>query len=160
LKFLQSKFVKYTGIQFSHPSDPKKLISYSKEFPKLDPIVKEFSDGTFRSYICLLYAQCENPFGKPWVVGIFAAEELFWFPYFFQLPKYFLIARQKNDLRLKVRLIKSLAVNDQEKILDLQECLKRLRVSNKKRTQLKQMIIEAIYHKINNQLIQPQFKII
>ena len=30
----------------------------------------------------------------------------------------------------------------------------------KKKTQLKQIIIEAIYKQINNQLIQPQFKII
>ena len=41
-----------------------------------------------------------------------------------------------------------------------QEFLKRFSVSNKKKTQLKQMIIEAIYQQINNQLIKPQFKII
>jgi len=42
----------------------------------------------------------------------------------------------------------------------IQEFLKRFSVSNKKKTQLKQMIIEAIYPQINNQLIEPKFKII
>ena len=40
------------------------------------------------------------------------------------------------------------------------EFLKRFSISNKKKTQLKQMLIEAIYQQINNQLIQPQFKTI
>jgi hypothetical protein len=55
LKFPLSKFVKYTGIQISNQSDRKKLIGYFKQLHKLDPIVKEFSDGAFQSYLCLLY---------------------------------------------------------------------------------------------------------
>jgi len=38
--------------------------------------------------------------------------------------------------------------------------LKKFTVPNKKKTQLKKMIVEAIYQQINNQLIQPRFKII
>ena len=47
-----------------------------------------------------------------------------------------------------------------QKEFHIQEFLKRFNLSNKKKTQLKQMIIEAIYQQINNQLIQPQFKIV
>ena len=47
-----------------------------------------------------------------------------------------------------------------QKEFHIQEFLKRFNLSNKKQTQLKQMIIEAIYQQINNQLIQPQFKIV
>ena len=115
LKFPLSKFVKFTGIQFSNKSDRKKLIGYFKQLHKLDPIVKEFSDGGFRSYVCFLYAECENPSTKAWIVEVFAAEELFWFSYPFQLPKSFLISGHKNDLRLKVRLVKALAVNEKKK---------------------------------------------
>ena len=121
LKFPLSQFVKFTGIQLSNPSDRKNLIGYFRQLHKLDPIVKEFSDGAFRSYVCFLYAECENPSGKSWVVEVFAAEELFSFPYPFQLPKSFLISNHKHDLRLKVRLMKSLAVSEREKRLDLEE---------------------------------------
>lgn len=50
--------------------------------------------------------------------------------------------------------------NSLKKELYIQEFLKRFNVSNKKQTQLKQMIIEAIYQEIKNQYIHPQFKII
>ena len=79
LKFPLSKFVKFMDIQISNKSHRRKLIGYFKELHKLDPIVKEFSDGGFRSYVCFLYVDCENPSGKAWVIEVFAAEELFLF---------------------------------------------------------------------------------
>ena len=68
LKFPLSKFVGFTGIQISNQPDRRKLIEYFKQLHKLDPIVKEFSDRAFRSYVCFLYADCENPSGKSWVL--------------------------------------------------------------------------------------------
>jgi hypothetical protein len=106
LKFPLSKFVKFTGVQSLDKSSRQELIGYFKELHKLDPIVKEFSDGGFKSYVCFLYADCENSLGNAWFIEVFAAEELFYFPYPFQLPKSFLVSRQKNDLRLKIRLLK------------------------------------------------------
>ena len=145
LKFPLSKFVKFTGIQFSNKSDRKKLIGYFKKLHKLDPIVKEFSDGAFRSYVCFLYAECENPSGKAWFVEVAAAEELFWFPYPFQLPKSFLISRNKNDLRLKIQFIKALAVSGQEKTLDLQEFFNKINVPNKYLIGIKESIVQLLY---------------
>ena len=52
------------------------------------------------------------------------------------------------------------AKNSLKKEFYIQEFLKRFNLSNKKQTQLKQMIIEAISEQIKNQLIQPQFKVI
>ena len=60
-----------------------------------------------------------------------------------------------NVLLFKYTVI---AKNSLKKELYIQEFLKRFNVSNKKQTQLKQMIIEAIYEEINNQYIHPQFK--
>jgi hypothetical protein len=160
LKFPLSKFVKYTGIQISNQSSRKKLIGYFKQLHKLDPIVKEFSDGAFRSYVCFLYVECENPSGKAWVVEVFAAEELFWFPYPFQLPKSFLISRQKNDLRLKVRLMKSLAVNEQKKVLDLQEFFCTINVSNKHLTGVKESIVGLLKELVKDKIIHNQLEIL
>jgi hypothetical protein len=160
LKFPLSKFVKYTGIQISNQSSRKKLIGYFKQLHKLDPIVKEFSDGAFRSYVCFLYVECENPSGKAWVVEVFAAEELFWFPYPFQLPKSFLISRQKNDLRLKVRLMKSLAVNEQKKVLDLQEFFCTINVSNKHLIGVKESIVRLLKELVKDKIIHNQLEIL
>ena len=144
LKFPLSKFVQYTGITLSHQSCRKKLIGYFKQLHKLDPIVQEFSDGAFRSYVCFLYAECEKSSSKVWVVEVWAAEELFWFRYPFQLPESFLISRQKIDLRLKVRLMRALAVNRQKKILDLQEFFNTINVSNKRLIGIKGSIVEFL----------------
>lgn len=92
--------MKFIGIKISKQSQSDKLIRYFKQLQKLDAIVKEFSDKSFRSYVCLLYVECKNLSGNSWSIEVFAAEELFWFPYPFQLSKSFLISTHKNDLQL------------------------------------------------------------
>ena len=121
LKFPLSKFVNFTGIKISSHSGREKLLFYFYQLQKLDPILKIFSSRAFRSYMCFPYVQCENPSGKLWVIEILVAEELFYFSSPFQLSKSFLYSANKNDLRLKVRIIKSLAVSKSEKILNLEE---------------------------------------
>jgi hypothetical protein len=160
LKFPLSNFVRFTGIQISNQPDRRKLIEYFKQLQKLDPIVKEFSDGAFRSYVCFLYADCENPSGKAWVVEVFVAEELFWFPYPFQLPKSFMISRQKNDLRLKVQLMKSLAVSDQEKILNLGEFFNTINVRNDQLIKIKESLIQLLKELVKDKIIHNQLKIV
>jgi hypothetical protein len=92
--------MKFIGIKISKQSQSDKLIRYFKQLQKLDAIVKEFSNKSFRSYVCLPYVECENPSGNSWSIEVFAAEELFWFPYPFQLSNSFLISTHKNDLQL------------------------------------------------------------
>jgi len=57
-------------------------------------------------------------------------------------------------------MIEVIAKNSFKKELYIEEFLKRFNIPNKKQTQLKQMIIEAISEQIKNQSIQPQFKVI
>ena len=160
LKFPLSKFVRFTGIQISNQSDRRKLIEYFKQLHKLDPIVKEFSDGAFRSYVCFLYTDCENQSGKSWVIEVFAAEELFWFSYPFQLPKSFLISRHKNDLRLKVLFMKSLAFSNQEKILNLEEFFNTINVRNDQLIKIKESMIQLLKELVKDKIIHNQLEIV
>ncbi len=64
------------------------------------------------------------------------------------------------QFQVKSQIITITATNSLKKEFYIQEFLKRFSVPNKKKTQLKKMIVEAIYQQINNQLIQPRFKII
>lgn len=76
------------------------------------------------------------------IIDILAAEELFCFPYSFWLSKFFLRSRLKNDLWLKVRLMKSLAVSNQKKLLDLEEFFNTINVQNDPLIQIKTIWFE------------------
>jgi hypothetical protein len=145
LKFALSQFVEFTGIRTLKDSQRKKLILYFKSLQKLDPIVKEFSNGAFRSYVCFPYVECHNSSGNSWGIEVLTAEELFYFPYPFQLPESFLRSVSKNDLRLQVRLMKSLAVSERDKKLDLEEFFKPINVQNAK---ISCLIQKTTYHSI------------
>jgi hypothetical protein len=88
------------------------------------------------------------------------AEELFWFPYPFELPKSFLLSSNKNDLRLKVRLMKSLAVSEPEKTLDLEEFFNTINVRNDPLIQIKKNLIQLLSELVNNKIIHDGVRII
>lgn len=98
--------------------------------------MKIFSNLAFQSYVCFPYVDCKNTSGKSWVIEVLVVEELFSFPYLFQLPRYFLRLASKNDLRLKVKLMKSLAISDREKRFDLEEFFNPINVRNADLSQL------------------------
>ena len=161
LKFPLSQFVKFTGMHLSNHSEREKLILYFYQLQKLDPIVKVFSDRAFRSYVCFPYVKCNNPSGKSWVVEVLVAEELFSFPYPFQLPKSFLNSANKHDLRLKVRLMKSLAVSERGKRLDVEEFFNKVSISipNNRLIQIKKNIIKLLNELVENNIIQNKIAI-
>ena len=160
LKFPLNQFVRFIGIQSLKDSQRKKLILYFKGLQKLDPIVKEFSSGAFRSYVCFPYVECENPLGNSWSIEVLAAEELFYFQYPFQLPELFLRSVSKNDLRLKMLLLKSLAVSERGKKLDLEEFFSPLNVRNSQLIQIKKNILQLLNELVGNRIIQNEVIIV
>ena len=146
--------MEFTGIRTLKDSQRKNLLLYFKNLQKLDPIVKEFSNKAFRSYVCFTYVECENPFRNCWIIEVLAVEELFYFPY----P--FLISKNKNDLRLKVQFIESLAVNEQEKFLDLEELFNRINVRNNQLIRIKKSMSELLKELVENKIIQNELEII
>ena len=91
---------------------------------------------------------------------VLVVEELFCFPYPFQLPKSFLNSANKNDLRLKVRLMKSLTVSEREKRLDLREFFNPINYQNTALVQIKKNIIKLFNELVENEIIQNKVKII
>ncbi len=154
LKFPLSQFVKFTGIQLSNHSDREKLLVYFSQLQKLDPIIKVFSNMAFRSYVCFPYVDCANPSGNSWAIEVLAAEELFCYPYQFQMPASFLRSTNKNDLRLKVLFMKSLAVSDRKKRLCLEKFFNTINVRNDPLIQIKKNIIQLLSELVENKIIQ------
>lgn len=89
-----------------------------------------------------------------------AAEELFCFPYPFELSKSFLRSGSKNDLRLKVRLMKSLAVSDQNKRVGLEELFNTISVRNDPLIQIKKNLIRLLVELVKNKIIQNKVEIL
>ena len=147
-------------MRLSHQSDREKLLFYFSQLQKLDPIVKVFSNMAFRSYVCFPYVDCKNPSGKSWLIEVLVAEELFYFPYPFRLPKSFLRSGSKNDLRLKVRLMKSLAVRNQKKILDLEEFFNTINARNDSLIKIKKNLIQLLNELVVNEIIQNKVEIV
>lgn len=160
LKFPLSKFIKFTGTQISNQSQRNKLIQYFRQLQKLDPIVKEFYDKTFQSYVCFPYVGLTNTSGNSWTIEIFAAEEIFCFPYPFHLPKSFLTSTCKNDLRLKLLLMKSLAVHEQEKKLNLEEFFNEVNASGKQILQIKKNVIKLLNELVEDIIINNDIRLV
>jgi len=150
--------VKFTGIRTLKDSQRKKLILYFKKLQKLDPILKEFSDGAFRSYVSFPYVDSNNPFSNSWVIEVFIVEELFSFSYPFVFPKSFLCGEHKNDFRLKLLLIQSLSVKDQQKKLDIQEFFERVPVSNSRMVKMKEKLIQLLQELVEKKVFGLKYK--
>ena len=151
-----------TVIQKKLPNEVKlkKFLKYFKDLQKVDPIVKEFSDGAFRSYVSFPYVDSNNPFKNSWVIEVFIVEELFNFSYPFVFPKSFLCGEHKNDFRLKLLLIQSLSVKDLQKKLDIQELFERVRVSNSRMVQIKEKLIPLLQELVEEKSLRPEIQII
>lgn len=98
--------------------------------------------------------------GKSWVVEVYLVEELFFFQYPFQLPALFLQLTHTNELRLKIRLIKSLAVSQSNKRLDLQEFFTMVHLPNYRWIQIKKYLIQLFKELVEAQIIWNKIQIV
>ncbi len=76
------------------------------------------------------YVKLTKLTGKSWVLEISVVEQLLQFRFPFRLPRSFLGAKNKNELRVKLLLIQSLAVSDLQKTFDVQEFCYQISTSN------------------------------
>lgn len=160
LKFPLSDFINFTGIKITKQCQREKIIGYFKQLQKLDPIAKEFNDQSFQSYVCFPYVECHNSFGNSWNIEILTAEELLLFSYPFKIPKSFLTSVYKNDLRLKLRLIKALAVPEQKKRLYINELFSLINVPNKQLIKIKKNIIQLLNELVENKVIMDEILLV
>jgi len=75
------------------------------------------------------------------------------------LPKSFLRSESKNDLRLKVRIIKSLAISKPEKTLDLEEFFNPINLRNNQLIQIKKNILQLLNELAENNIIQNEVEV-
>jgi len=81
IKFSLSDFIDFTDIKIIGSYQRKELLDYFEQLQKVDPIVTQFSNGAFRSYVCFPYVDCDNPSQNSWEIEILVNEQLFDFSY-------------------------------------------------------------------------------
>jgi hypothetical protein len=160
VEFSLSQFVHFTGITISNNYQRKKILSYFERLQTIDPIARHFSDGSFRSSVIFPYVELKKRFDKYWGIEIAMAEQLFTFPYPFGFPKSFLNYQYKNDLRLKVRLIKSLLVRDQKKTFDLEELFNQVSLSSSQIVRIKKQFVRLLKELVEQKIIESELQII
>ena len=165
IRFPLSNFIRYIGADHKSHYQRKKALQIFKDLEafqifKLQRFtLEDFDDFEFCSSVIIPYLKVKKN-GRLWIVNLAIAKELYEYKYPFQINEYFLTWKTIYQFQVKSQIIAITATDSLKKEFYIQEFLKRFNVPNKKKTQLKQMVIEAIYQQINNQLIQPQFKII
>ena len=160
LRFPLNQFMKFIGIKSTSHYNREKLLLYFYQLQTLGPLVKIFSNMAFKSYVCFPYVECINPSGNSWLIEVLVAEELFYFAYPFRLTKSFLHSKSKNDLRLKIRLLKSLAVSSTKKKLDLEEFFNGINARNHSLIQIKKKLIQLLRELAENYIIQNEIEIL
>ena len=165
IRFSLSDFTRYIGADHKSHYQRKKALQIFKDLEafqifKLQTFtLEDFDDFEFCSSVIIPYLKVKKN-GRLWTVNLAIAKELYEYKYPFQINEYFLTWKTIYQFQVKSQMIEVIAKNSLKKELYIEEFLKRFNIPNKKQTQRKQMIIEAISEQIKNQLIQPQFKVI
>ena len=165
IRFSLSDFTRYIGADHKSHYQRKKVLQIFKDLEafqifKLQTFtLEDFDDFEFCSAVIIPYLKVKKK-GRLWTVNVAIAKELYEYKYPFQINEYFLTWKTIYQFQVKSHMIEVIAKKSLKKKLYIEEFLKGFNIPNKKQTQLKQMIIEAISEEIKNQSIQPQFKVI
>lgn len=165
IRFPLSDFTRYIGADHKSHYQRKKTLQIFKDIEALQTFklqtftLQDFDDFEFCSAVIIPYLKVQKK-GRLWTVNLAIAKELYEYNHPFQMNEYFLIWKTIHQFQVKSQIIEVTAKKSIKKEFYIQEFLEQFKVPNRKQTQLKQMIIEAIYQQIKNQFIKPQFKII
>ena len=165
IRFPLSDFTRFIGADHKSHYQRKKVLQIFEDLKAFQIFqiqtltFQDFDDYEFCSAIIIPYLKVKKK-GRLWTVNVAIAKQLYEYKYPFQINQYFLTWKNIYQFQVKTQIIEVIAKNSLKKEFYIQEFLKRFNLSNKKQTQIKQMIIEAISEEIKSQLIQPQFKII
>jgi hypothetical protein len=104
-QFPVNNFLEFMGKPKNNHYQIKKLIEFLKSLQGIRPIIENFSDGGFRSYVVFPYVKIERK--KSWFVELPVCQELYLYQYPFHLPETFLNYRYNLELKVKFIVLQS-----------------------------------------------------
>ena len=157
-KFPVNQFLEFTGQPKNNYYQIKKLVEFLKSLQKIEPIVDNFSDGGFRSYVIFPYIKVERK--KGWWVELSICQELCSYQYPFHLPETFLNYQDNFELKVKFVLLKSFCNVSIYKEFPTQEFLEQVTISTSKSAKIKKYIVAVLSELKDHKLIKSKFQVL
>lgn len=157
-KFAVNRFLEFTGESRNNYYQIKKLVGFLQSLQKIEPIVNNFDDGGFRSYVLFPYLKVERR--ECWYVELSVCQELCSYQYPFHLPETFLNYKDNFELKVKFVLLKSFCCVSLYKEFPTQEFLGQVSVSTSKSAKLKSHIVAVLSELKNCKIIEPKFQVL
>lgn len=103
-----------------------------------------FNDAEFTSLVIIPYFKVKKN-SNLWNVTLLVAKQLYYYKYPFNFTDYFLTWKTNHQFEVKSKIIQVIAQSSLKKKMYVEEFLKPFeKLSNQKKTKLKQMLIERI----------------
>jgi len=156
-------FLRFKGVQKRNQYQLTKAVNFLRSLQDLKPL-QNFSDTSFRSWVIFPYLKLDHKPGRPWIVEIGIAEELYFYNYPFFFPDCFLNYRGKYDLQVKLELIRVMGTLSLKKLFPIESFLEDLvnqsSLSNRDLTQVKKTIINLVSMLKESKSIESQLTLI
>ena len=139
----------------------KKLLHFLSELRK-NTIIESFSDSHYQSLVTIPNIKLEKNKQNIWIAKVWIAEELFDYVHPFILPHCFYKKHSKDSFEVQFKIIEVFCSENIEKRFFIKEFLNSYpsKVSNKRKTNIKNIFIDLIYILRDHNLIESDFKII
>ena len=136
-----------------------KILEYFRQLHKLEPIIEQFEDATFRVFTAFLYSSVYKKSNR-WFVRVYIIEDLYQYPYPIILSKSFRNYYNQTDCFLKLKLINAISLKSTEKILHLAAFLEQLKLSGSQIVKVKQDLIFLIQEVVQEGTISSTIRLV
>lgn len=157
-QFPVNQFLEFTGQPKNNYYQIKKLVEFLKSLQKIKPIIDNFSNGGFRSYVIFPYLKVEPK--KGWCVELSVCQELCSYRSPFHLPENFLNYQDNFELKVKFAFLQSFCGVRVRKTFPTQEFLEQKSISNYKSAKLKKCIVKVFHELKDLKVIEPEFEVL
>lgn len=141
--FPLNDFMNFIDMPVKKHNQRLKILEHFKQLHKLDPIIEQFQDNTFRIFATFLYSSVYKKSNR-WFVRIYIIEDLYQYAYPIILSKSFRNYHSSIDCFLKLELIKAISVKSTKKTLHFSEFIEQLKLSGSQIVKIKQDLIFLI----------------
>ena len=158
VEFSVNDFLEFTGKPRNNYYQIKKLVQFLRSLQSIEPILENFSDGSFQSYVAFPYLKVERK--KGWYVKLSVCQKLYSYLYPFDLPVDFLVYQDNFELKVKFFVLKSFCSVSICKEFHTQELLGQVSISNSKNARFKKYIVTTLNKLKDSKLIEPKFQVL
>ena len=159
IEFPVVDFLRFLGKDPKSTYQRNKVLDFLKNLQDLPPFVEKFSEIEFRSSIMFPLLKLTKTH-QLWIFRIAVGEQLYCYSYPFIFSNCFRDFQNKYDLLVKLEIIQVLSTDSLEKKFSVEDFMNQFSISNKKRGEIKKLIIDLLDELKTSNSIEPHFDIV